>query len=665
MKDVPILDPGHEALLRASAISIETVAARDYFTARTRARLADLGFATYQRIVPALVLPVWGVNGAVVNYQARPDRPRIDAERGREVKYETIAGSGVRLDCPPACRAHLGSTRRALWVTEGVRKGDALVSAGVCAIALLGVDCFQCGDWDRIALDERHVYVCFDNDVMRKPSVHGALERLARLLTSKGAIVHYVYLPEGEGKIGVDDYLAAGHTVDDLFKLAEDELRSPPAEPKPHRPTAWPAMWLLDSVERLLRRFVRFPSEHEVVALALYVLHTHALDAARATPYMLIVSPEKRTGKTRALEAIELLVREPLRAANISAAGVYQSIEAWTPTLLVDEVDAIFRVRSDQNEALRGVLDAGNRRGSYVVRGTQEGAPAKFGTWSAKVLAGINTGKLPDTIRDRSIVLGMERLADNEVVDDLFPDDDEVAAVVEQLRERLANWAEENRETLTAWRRRERLGALDTRLQEAWDPLLAIADLAGGEWPRRAKEAAIALATGTVDPSEGEHGHLLLLALRDLLTKKSPQATRDLCQAVHKIEELPFSGYHGGGGIQPRDVARLLKPYGVRSRDVWVDEKSCKGYRAEDFAEAWKRYAPEVSSQARGPRGPRDPSADGDSNLADLADLADRNGASATHAHSNGRPRERTLEEALPDLIADGTLIEVEEEEEE
>ena len=168
----------HAELLRASAISDEVAGARGYFSAEKRAQLADLGFARVQQIVPALVLPSYGVDGRIVNYQARPDRPRIDAERGREVKYETVAGSNLTIDVPPPSRPHLGSTRRALWITEGIRKGDALASRDLPVVVLLGVWSFRSPDWDRVALDGREVYVVFDNDVMRKGEVYCALAEL-------------------------------------------------------------------------------------------------------------------------------------------------------------------------------------------------------------------------------------------------------------------------------------------------------------------------------------------------------------------------------------------------------------------------------------------------------------------------------------------------------
>ena len=276
------LTDGHLKMLQASAISEEVAFARGYWTASKRSELRDLGFATVQQLVPALIVPVRSVTGEIVNYQARPNTPRIDPDRGREIKYETVAGSSVRLDVPPSCRPLIGSPTAALWVTEGAKKADALATAGVTAVALLGVDCFKTDDWDRVALDGRRVYVAFDSDVMVNPSVHSALDRIRKYLAAKGATIQFVYLPTTVGKLGVDDYLTNGGTVESLYALAEDELRDPPEEEKPKRAEALPTGYLLDRVQgAMFCRFVRFPTMHESVALALFVLHTHATKPLR------------------------------------------------------------------------------------------------------------------------------------------------------------------------------------------------------------------------------------------------------------------------------------------------------------------------------------------------------------------------------------------------
>jgi Domain of unknown function (DUF3854) len=179
--------PHHAALLDASGIAAHVVAARQYRSVGEPTELAALGFsASQQRLVPALLLPVWNVIGAIASYQLRPDAPRtLD---GKVAKYETKAGSTMVLDVPPPIRAQLGDPARPLVITEGVRKADSAVSRGLCCIALLGVWNWRgtnglggktaLPDWESIALNGRDVYLVFDSDLNSNPHVQQALVRL-------------------------------------------------------------------------------------------------------------------------------------------------------------------------------------------------------------------------------------------------------------------------------------------------------------------------------------------------------------------------------------------------------------------------------------------------------------------------------------------------------
>lgn len=233
------LAPHHRLRLLNSGISDEVASARGYRTVVTRAELRRLGFSESQSQVPVLLLPVWGVNGEIENYQIRPDAPRI--KEGRPLKYELPFNSQLALDVHPSIRQHLGNPAVPLLVTEGIFKADAAISQGLCCIAVLGVWNWRgknehggraaLADWESVALQGRDTYIAYDSDVMQKPQVHDALARLGAFLQSRGANLHYVYLPSGPGgtKVGLDDYLAAGHSVDDLLTLASEELRQPPA----------------------------------------------------------------------------------------------------------------------------------------------------------------------------------------------------------------------------------------------------------------------------------------------------------------------------------------------------------------------------------------------------------------------------------------------------
>ncbi len=239
MSDSLTLFPRHRSSLEgASGISAEVIEARAYRTVETKAELKTLGFADGQRRVPALLLPIYNVHGEISLYQLRPDDPRI--RDGKAIKYETPSGAHMAVDCHPLARRQLSDPTLPLWITEGVKKADALVTRNCCALALLGVWNWRgtnkeggktaLPDWESVALNRRPVYIVFDSDVMVKAPVHTALTRLSEFLRSREAQVSFIYLPSGESgaKIGVDDFLAQGHTLDDLLALASPILRELP-----------------------------------------------------------------------------------------------------------------------------------------------------------------------------------------------------------------------------------------------------------------------------------------------------------------------------------------------------------------------------------------------------------------------------------------------------
>jgi hypothetical protein len=195
--------PHHRQLIESSAISSEVAEARGYYSVSEPKELNGL-FSASQRRAPALVIPVWDVYGDRAFFQLRPDEPRV--KNGRTLKYETPAAVRMALDVPPATRSHLHDPGFNLWITEGVRKADALVSADIKAIALLGVWNWRGGnydggktalpDWEMVALNRR-VIVCFDSDAWNNPNVYHAVRRFGRWLESRGATVDICYLPHG------------------------------------------------------------------------------------------------------------------------------------------------------------------------------------------------------------------------------------------------------------------------------------------------------------------------------------------------------------------------------------------------------------------------------------------------------------------------------------
>ena len=152
----------HAAKLESSAINSEVAAERGYVSAELKAELERHGFALSQRRPPALVIPLWNVVGERWGAQVRPDDPRLLS--GKPAKYETAAGTKMAIDVPPRVRQHLADTSRPLVVTEGPLKADAAVSAGLDAVAVLGVWNWKSGgvvlpDLEYVALKGRRVVV--------------------------------------------------------------------------------------------------------------------------------------------------------------------------------------------------------------------------------------------------------------------------------------------------------------------------------------------------------------------------------------------------------------------------------------------------------------------------------------------------------------------------
>lgn len=358
---------------------------------------------------------------------------------------------------------------------------------------------------------------------------------------------------------------------------------------------------LLDRVDDFVDRFVVLPSESARWVIALFVLHTWAFQAAHATPYLVVASAEKRSGKTRLLEVVKLLVREPWYTASTSEAALFRKIEQSVPTLLLDEVDAIFGAQRERTEPLRAVLNAGNRRGAKVARVVGHAAkmePQDFSVFCPKVLAGIDTGYLPETIQDRAVVLHMKRRHQGEQVERLrYRRADKEAT---PLRNELKAWASAAIDGLRDYDP-ELPDELDDRAADAWEPLFAIADLAGSDWRARANAAAIELS-GAPDNDEVSRGAQLLAAIRNAMKGTDVASTASLLIAINADETLPFGGWREGRGIDARTLARLLKPYGAKPGTVRIGPGTAKGYYAADLADAWDRYlSPSGTSQASQP----------------------------------------------------------------
>ena len=327
-------------------------------------------------------------------------------------------------------------------------------------------------------------------------------------------------------------------------------------------------------------------SREQLMVLALWAIHTHCVREFEQTPYITVTSPEKRCGKSRLLETMELLVARPWQATLPSEAVVYRQVSAVLPTLLLDETDTIFNPRTaDKYEGLRALLNSGHRRGSKVPRcvGTSMKI-VEFSTFCPKMLAGIGT--LPETVTDRAVPIRMERKRRDETVGPFKRRQAEPLG--EALRDRVEAWVDKRAEVL-GMAQPDMPDELSDRMQEGCEPLIAIADAAG--CGAAARVALVSLFTGE-RPDDVESMRMRLLRdIRAIFDERDRGRLRSttLVADLLALEEAPWAGYYGRG-LEARDLSSLLAHYGVRSRSVRVGGEVAKGYKREDFHEAWARY---------------------------------------------------------------------------
>jgi hypothetical protein len=394
---------------------------------------------------------------------------------------------------------------------------------------------------------------------------------------------------------------------------------------------------LLDEIEAFLFRFVAYPSEAARIAHTLWVAHTWFMDSWESTPRIAFLSPEPGSGKSRALEVTEPLVPRPIMTVNNTPAYLFRKVsdEAGLPTILYDEIDTVFGPKAKDNEDVRGMLNAGHRRGAVAGRCVTKGKTVvteELPAYCAVALAGLND--LPDTICTRSVIIRMRRRAPGEHVE---PWRHRVnAPEADPIAKDLARWAETSTDLL-AWP--EMPDGIEDRNADVWEPLLAIADLAGGNWPERARNAAVTLVAAAAVDDKQSLGIQLLADLRTVFGDADVMATEAILAELHKLEESPWGDLRGKE-LDARGLASRLRKYEVHPKSVRLtDGRTPKGYRREDLADIWSRYLSPTRDSAATSATPPHPSATGSESVADSdpfvadSDLFVADSQPSNHAH--------------------------------
>jgi len=348
---------------------------------------------------------------------------------------------------------------------------------------------------------------------------------------------------------------------------------------------------LLADIEAQIRRFL-IADTASIVGMTLWSTWAHIVDKAAISPNLAFVSPLRACGKSTALDIVQRLAPRALSVSSISPAALFRTIEALKPTLLIDEADTLFR----NDDQLRTLLNAGFTRGSAaVVRIVGEDLePRLFSTWGAKALALI--GRLPDTLASRSVIIPMRRKRPDEKTERLRADRDQGFA---ELRSRIARWTADNGEMIVAADPGIPSG-LSERQADCWRELLRIADTAGGDWPTRARLAAVAIC-GRDDGDEGDLGARLLVDLKTLFDTEPSRSTwtsAAIVEYLNHLEPSPWPDYARGRGIDANRLARMLAKFDLHSKNVNEGKQRLKGYAVQSFTDVFARYLPQSRTAA-------------------------------------------------------------------
>jgi hypothetical protein len=348
------------------------------------------------------------------------------------------------------------------------------------------------------------------------------------------------------------------------------------------------AVALLTEVHDFLGRFVAYPSPHAQVAHTLWCAHTHCMEQWHTTPRLAFMSEEKESGKTRALEISELLTPGALLSFNASPAALVRKISAGGVTILYDEIDALFgsAKREEGNLDVRSVLNSGYRRGAKTHRCVTIGKRIKveeLDAFAPVALAGLRN--LPDMLASRAIIIRMRRRAPDEKIEQFRQR--RVRPIAAKIYERLAAWC--GSLELADIEPEMPVGVVD-RAAECWEPLLIIADAAGGKWSNLARKAAAFFVQ--VGRNEAQSSGVELLEhIREAFEEKDRLSTDSLLERLVGRPESPWKDIHGRV-LDDRGLARRLRGFGIRSTKIRIGTSTARGYRAEQFHDAWRRYLP-------------------------------------------------------------------------
>lgn len=363
----------------------------------------------------------------------------------------------------------------------------------------------------------------------------------------------------------------------------------------------------------LLREIVGILKSHAILpkgaaeAIALWIVGSYGYDSFRIFPKLLLSSPEKRCGKSTLLEIVRSLSHRALMASNITPSAIFRCIDAWKPTLLIDEADTFVH----GNEELRGIINSGHTRSTaFVIRVVgDDHEPKQFSTWAPMVLAMIKLP--PDTILDRSVTIPMRRKLPGENIKRLpvdFPGE------CRHLRSQCLRWANDHGDRLKGINPTLPASSNDRALDN-WTPLLAIAEAIGGKVPAVALESFKELQ-GAGDDEDDGIGPTILRDIRTVFDEQGKKFIKmhseEIVNRLVEMEGHPWAEWKHGKPMTANSLARLLKPFKIKPDDIRDGVIVKKGYKRAQFDDAFARYLADPPNQTATPLQPSNGAASSD-----------------------------------------------------
>jgi putative DNA primase/helicase len=623
------LFPEHLADLRASGLTDETIEMMGVFSVPQKEIKEHLGFAMAG--MESLLCFSYGPDF----HRDKVFPPGLTNGTGEKIKYLQPKNSSTQLYVLPPVAQRVLDISAPLIFTEGEKKTGALVQVKKDA-AIAGItgtwSWIQNGepipDLEKVPILGRWVALCFDSDTWTRFDLQTPVYALAKYLQSRGAsplsliVVPPVLDGFQGGKVGIDDFLkvkpdgfesltrvpfsriekvqtlkdwykswtakrqkereqrnqqAKGNNAEEKFGIKDFELWTDPVD----------GNVALQEVVKQVHRFL-VVSDEQAIAIALWIFHAHAHDAASVSPLLTFKSPTPDCGKSTAEALIGRLTPRSVPTSNITSAALFRLIDKFHPTLLIDEGDSFV----DLDEGMRGILNASHFRNSAFVIRTVESDdydPKIFNTWCPKAVALI--GNLPATLTSRSILIPMKRKRANQKVEQFSPI--EPYPELCDLGRKLARWSKDNIEDLKKVRPEIPTELGGNRTADNWRPLLAIADMVGSEWRIKARKVAVALLGIETEKS------LNIELLRDIKEQfDGPDSiladgkvfSKILLQALHNLADRPWPTLAHGKPMTLNTLGRFLREFEVRSGTIRIGDETAKGFYSADFEDAFSRY---------------------------------------------------------------------------